>query len=283
MWRLLRIPLLIFCSILFALLLVEAALRLVGYRLPPKSGFHTQGWAQRNELLGWCYRPGTWRVDCEQRPMTILDDRSRKVTGGKPNQNGPTILLVGCSYAAGYGVTDDESMASRIQTYYSGVRVINLATPGYGTYQSYLILKKYLDEHANTPPNVVVYGYAGHQPIRNVADWRWISSLKSYSGGQIVQPHLEKQENNTWKEVPFIEHNLLSMSGVSSLVFMIQSVMLERRYGTKSDNLHIEATNYSMLLMDRLCSNRDIAFITINIFNQYCPVKIVTTGNKELL
>lgn len=283
--------LLVVCGLGLGLLLLEAGLRLSGYRKAPQGGFHTSRWAKPDAELGWRYNPGVWRVDCENRPMTIQDDLTRRVEGGQPSPGGPTVLLVGCSYAAGYGVTDAQSMASQLQQHLGGGRVVNLATPGYGTYQAYLSIKRYLAEHPGKAPDVVLYGYAAHHPIRNVADWEWIASLKSYAGSQVVPPHLARSADGAWREVAAAEHDLFGLSGRSDLVFFIQSLLLKRRYGAQPEAERMQATFRSLSLMKELCDGSGARLLVANIFNNradssslaaYCSVNGIDYRQPEL-
>lgn len=262
--------LLMAASTLLALFAIEAGLRIAGYHRAPGYGSHMNGWAQHDETLGWRYRPGVWPVDILQRPLTVLEDGTRKVVGGSPGA-GPAVLIIGCSFAAGYGVTDEESLASQVQANFSGARVVNLATPGYGSHQSFLAMHRYLETHPAI--DMVVYGYAWHHLVRNVADWSWIATLKSYDRTQLVHPHLEPDGTGGFGDVPPAEHNLLGLADVSDLAFAVQSALLRLKYGTVPPDIRIQALQYSLARMQAECQARGVLFMVYDLFDDKNPTQ----------
>lgn len=62
--------------------------------------------------------------------------RLRPVPGSAPD--GPTLLVVGDSYAWGFGVSPPETLPAHLASRLPGVRVLNAGVPGYGHDQAWL-------------------------------------------------------------------------------------------------------------------------------------------------
>lgn len=262
-------------AVFFVLVILELGLRLKHYRPNDGSGhFHSEQWATPDQELGWRMTPGIWNVDILSKPMTVQADGSRLVpisaAVGKTLEEAPVVLLLGGSYMLGYGVEDDETIAAVLQgelvSRNEQLRVVNRAVPGYGTWQSYLMLKRYLEEN-ETPPAIVVYGYAVHHRNRNICNTPWIRSLASYKGVHIIPPHLAKDSEGKWIQVPYSELNLLGLADNLDLVYFIQDRLLDRFIDDNSQEA-TAATCYSIERMNTLCRQHGIEFMAVNIFGE---------------
>lgn len=63
-----------------------------------------------------------------ERASYTIDDVGRRVT---PDADGPVALVLGCSFAFGYGLDDDETLPSRLSDV-TGWRAVNLGVPSWG-------------------------------------------------------------------------------------------------------------------------------------------------------
>jgi len=178
-----------------SLSLVEGFLRVsgLGTALPAPRHANQPRMMQPDDLLGWKPKAGTYELpgftplpDGSPAPMihvTFTEDL-RRSTGPPVEGKRGAIVLVGCSYTMGYGISDDETFGWKLQ---QAMRrpVYNYGVGGYGTYQSYLRLESVLAE-LETPPSVVVYGFAGFHATRNAAPVHWLKDLSGSGSGEPV-------------------------------------------------------------------------------------------------
>lgn len=168
-------------SALLALVVVEVVLRAVG--LAP----HVPRAAIENEpqvhvpdaARGWRTVPGRYLTPPyvpggSAAELTVLADGSR-ATAGLPRDAAREVLILGCSFAFGWAISDHETMAWQLQELLPGVRVVNRGVNAYGTYQALLLLEELL--HAGERPERVVYAFHEVHEERNVAAPRWLRML----------------------------------------------------------------------------------------------------------
>jgi lysophospholipase L1-like esterase len=134
---------LLIVSTLFALLLSEIALRLMGWTPFYVSPERDRFW-KYDSLLGWAHQPGQEGVFETAQFHTFvhinkegLRDREHSYT--RPN-NSKRILVIGDSFAWGYGVEETQRFSQLLETS-MGVEVINAGVSGYSTDQELLWLK----------------------------------------------------------------------------------------------------------------------------------------------
>jgi hypothetical protein len=141
--------------------------------------------------LGWRNRPGAYvypgyAPGAPEVRVTYLQDGTR-ATGFRGDAAAPEVWLVGDSFMQGWGLSDDETLAWRLQERYPRLRFVNFGTGGYGTWQSLLRLERALEERA--PPRLVVYGFIPAHERRNVASAAWLREQASAArSGMIAVP-----------------------------------------------------------------------------------------------
>ncbi len=186
-------------SFLASLLASEIVLRGLG-REPKHFTSGTQFGAgddfTQDPVLGWVNKPGTHRsFEPGQRAFTVTRDGMRG-TRSRVSPNEQEILVVGGSFTFGYGVEDDETFAHVLSTAHPHIGFPNIASPGYGTVQSLLSLKRFLSGLEERPaPALVTYGFIGHHVWRNVASYEWIRSVLSRSGHYHAPPYVRIEGN----------------------------------------------------------------------------------------
>jgi hypothetical protein len=177
------------------LILAEGFLRASGFgaAAPPLRHPIHPGMMQPDLLLGWKPRAGIYEFpalaplpDGSPAPMIRLsfsEDLGRS-TGPPVDGHRGAIVLVGCSFTMGHGISDEETFGWKLQ---QAMRrpVFNHGVGGYGSYQSYLSLKRVLAE-LSPPPSVVIYGFAGFHATRNAAPVHWLKELSDSSSGRPV-------------------------------------------------------------------------------------------------
>jgi hypothetical protein len=131
---------LLITSLSFALLLGEGSLRLLGWKPMYVSPERDRFWAY-DSMLGWAHRPGQegW-FETEQFRTYVrinqrgLRDRDHTYERSDSRQR---ILVLGDSFAWGYGVDEAERFSQRLETALN-VEVINAGVSGYSTDQELL-------------------------------------------------------------------------------------------------------------------------------------------------
>lgn len=157
--------------------LAEALVRAAGYRpwTPERTLNKPPGMHDLDDEVGWIPKPGIYD---EGGKVTIWPDRSRAIAAAPPTGE-PDVVIVGCSFAFGQEVPDDETFAWRLQQRFApGHRFVNLATPAYGTYQALLRLERFFDERPRAV-KVVIYPFAKFHESRNVNSAAWRRVLET--------------------------------------------------------------------------------------------------------
>ena len=139
---LINLSLLIF-STLLALFLSEVALRLMGFNPLYVSPERDRFW-RYDSLLGWAHEPGQEGIFETRQFHTLVRInekglRDRQHTYERQN-NVKRILVLGDSFAWGYGVEESERFSQRLEQAI-GVEVINAGVSGYSTDQELLWYK----------------------------------------------------------------------------------------------------------------------------------------------
>lgn len=138
---------------------------------------------QPDSLLGYTGRPGTFRVDLDQRlQFTVTHDSlGHRITPAPPWPDSlgprPEIWIFGCSFTHGYGVDDSATYPYLLQQALPDHRIRNFAMSAYGTYHAVLQLEEALDRWPT--PQWVVLAYGDFHDQRNVNSRFWRKALSS--------------------------------------------------------------------------------------------------------
>lgn len=158
--------------------------------------------------LGWVNKPGIYTAPAPSSggfplTVTIRDDGSRATAAQDAGTDGRrhTIALVGCSFMFGEGLSDEQTMAWKLQQLFPEKRVLNYGVMAYGTYQSLLMLGKRLPGLRDT--DIVIYGFMVHHIDRNVAPAYWRATLNLYSKQPVLVPYVTlNRENRLARNAP---------------------------------------------------------------------------------
>jgi hypothetical protein len=204
---------------------VEAGLRVAGV-VPLSDVYHLPAcpdiWClYRNTartydpVLNWLPKPGVELADSEQRPLTILDDHTRRIDAPQPaSPTGNDIALFGCSITAGWGVRDDEHYGAILSKALPDRRVTDYAVEGYDTLQSMLRLRELPDEKLKGV-STVIYGFITHHLERNVGSYAWNYHFIKELGTVVDLPHAELGPAGEIINVPLRTYNLFSTGPIS--------------------------------------------------------------------
>ncbi len=170
-------------SVALSLGAAELLLRVTG-RMPIRSPLALLPRAVIHEpdpSLGWRNKPGAfvWPGSPGDIRLTFWQG-GRRATAPADHDERPDVVILGCSITQGWAVSDDETYAWKLQEQFPELRVVNLGTAGYGTYQSLLAFERYLTETADMP-RLVIYGFGDFHEMRNVASSGWLRSLTANS------------------------------------------------------------------------------------------------------
>ncbi len=146
---------------------------------------------QPDPELGWTNRAGAFEMsapDGSQFRYTNWSAGRRATALEIPAAKDPAVsdararlAFIGDSYVYGYGLGDAETFAWRVQQRHPELEVSNYGTPGYGTYQSFLMMQRVFSGAA--VPASVVYLFNGFHELRNTADPSWIRIPKKSADG----------------------------------------------------------------------------------------------------
>lgn len=147
--------LLLGASVAVALLLAEVVLRIGFPRFGPAHADGSNPFWQPDPRLGWVHRPSSEGRFAARGVEVAVRINSRGLRGpehtAKPD--GQRILLLGDSFAWGWGVEEHEGVARRMADGLPGWEVLNAGTAGYSTDQEFLW---YLEEGRRYQADVVV-------------------------------------------------------------------------------------------------------------------------------
>jgi hypothetical protein len=179
-----------------SLAVAEIGARLLAYRSWQDPEDTKEGaLLKANPLFGWVNKPGHWMFPPYvpgglTREITNRADHSR-TTGGDTNAVSESIMFVGCSATYGYGLSDAETFAWKIQQSHPEMHIVNFGTAAYSTYQSLLRMERELDQ--SSPPGLVVYGFITQHEMRNVATYDWLRGLALTSNrGHEAPPYVTR-------------------------------------------------------------------------------------------
>ncbi len=273
----LRGGLLAVVSLCLAVLLCEAGARLLGLTpnaYAPNRWLKTP-WADFDAELGWRNRGGECESIEHGHALMHFTEAGERVSW-PTKKNAPLRgLTIGCSWTQGYGIGDRETLAWRLNDIFPGMRFENFGTGGYGTYQSLLRLKRVL---AESPPDLVIYGFIPSHELRNVATYRWVNAMTDFRGNKAVPPHVLPRGNG-------LEHHDYRSIGPwplerhSVLVSKLHDAVLKLEYGPRASQAR-EVTLKLLGEMHAAATQRGSAFLVLfydphtpEAYTDYCEAQ----------
>jgi hypothetical protein len=157
----------------------EGMLRILGY--PPWWAMDPNWGVTASEYecdpdLGWRPRQGQFHLAWPDQPGVKLYTNwsgGRRATMQQEadwdSSNRPQVLLFGDSFIQGYRLSDSETLPWIIQQRHPELKISNFGSGNYGTYQSYLAIRKWVRE-----PAAVYYFLNGFHEERNAGDRSWL-------------------------------------------------------------------------------------------------------------
>lgn len=166
--------------VLMVMALGEAVVRAVGHT-PQRFRPQTMKMSVVPDVvLGWRNAPGMYTVPGVGSGVVraTIAEGGNRVThrGSGQGVGGPDIWILGDSLTAGWGVTDEETYAWKLQEQFPKMTFSNYGVPGYGTVQSLLHLRQLL-QSVEEKPWLILYGFNDFFPDRNVAGPPWRKAM----------------------------------------------------------------------------------------------------------
>jgi lysophospholipase L1-like esterase len=149
-------------TLLITLLIAEIAVRVLFPDWAPRTGRIVELWKYDRDY-GWAHVPGSSGRFESFGFDTLVEINSQGFRGPDVSiEKDPStrrIVVVGDSYAWGFGVEYDEIFSTRIQQACADLEVVNLAVSGYSTDQELLLFR---EKGVNYDPDVVILVMAGN-------------------------------------------------------------------------------------------------------------------------
>ena len=210
-------------------------------------------------VRGWRNRPGVytrwparWAGD-EWIKVTVWPAGNR-ATAQAPREGG-RVIAVGCSYMAGFAISDEETLAWKLQKIFPRLEILNYGTPGYGTYQALLLLEDYL--RTSPAPQMVIYGFVDFHQQRNVAAVEWQRNIRRKGGrGHAQVPYVTlDREGRLVRHAPEA-YTVWPLSRHSAAIDFLQSRLLSLRSGRSGASRQRLITAKLLVAMNDLCKAR---------------------------
>ena len=230
-------------SILFALLLAEVGLRIIGFSRPYFYAYDENlGWTLRPETNGWFRKEGAAYIHINNAGMR--DDRDYVIA--KPNGTF-RIAVLGDSFAEALQVPTAQTFWSIMQDRLSScsalagrrVEVLNFGVSSYGTAQELIMLRKRVWQYS---PDLIILAFTPANDVRNNSRVLEHDELRPY----FVLQNNELTEDDSFRQSPgfrqkqsFLNRTLyrfINYSRVLQLINGVRDDIVTRRQLAQSSN-----------------------------------------------
>ena len=222
----------LFIILTLSIISLEVMLRFFGYT-PWKYIDDRTGINKSDDTKGWIAKEGSHEIIAskeymEKTTINILEEGNRFT--GLDSKKKEKIIIIGGSFTQGWGVNDNETYSFNLQTELKNYEIANFGQSGYGTVQSYLLLKEILNKYDNI--KLVLYGFIDHHEYRNVARAEWLETLLKFSGKnnklkpKIPYAILDLENKITIKDP--ISYIKLPLREFSALVTVIEKIYMKK-------------------------------------------------------
>ena len=263
---------LVFISIIISITITEILLRVFEIKPWENIIINKPQIFKPDTALGWKAKKGNYIIPPlhqlgKKFNMSFDEDGQRK-TGERNSKVEGEILVIGGSFAQGWGVSDESTFSSKLQKKYTNFKVYNFGQGGYGSIQSFLLLEEQIPKMKS--PKLVIYGFIEHHEYRNVARSEWLRVLELFSWkGHVKTPYGTIGKNNKLIIHPPIGYINLPLREVSSLVTLFEKVYMKQmsKKGFPRDSRRKKqqklVTEKTILQMKEISKKFDAEFILI--------------------
>lgn len=128
-------------------------------------------------LLLWTNEPNMIITENGEEPIPgqeNVDHLGRRYTGKDVENPEKRILILGCSYAYGMEIPDEDTFAYKLARFFPSWQFDNYASPGYGTHQCRIMLEKLMSDPNHPKYDYVLYAFIFDHPRRTAYDFSYI-------------------------------------------------------------------------------------------------------------
>ena len=144
-------------------------------------------------------------------------------------------------------------------------KIKNFGVGGYGTYQSYLLLKDILKNNNNI--KYIIYIFIDHHEVRNVGDASWLELLTKYSKrSHLDLPYVQMDKNNNLIEYKPIRYIKLPFREHSVLITKLEKKIMRLKLFSKNKD-KVQVTQKLILKMKKLSNEKKSKFIFVNLIS----------------
>jgi hypothetical protein len=248
-------------ALLVATAMCEVVLRLAGYPTwqtnPVIASEPTM--LEHDDELGWRNQPGRYEYPAYSTggpPISVTIDRNGfRATSNSPIGGRSSLLLLGCSFTFGFAVSDNETMAWKLQEKLPDYQVINGGVAGYGTLQTLKALQRYYSKFE--APTLVLYGFILNHQVRNLATSEWLRGLALHARrGHIVVPSVSVGPSGDADTNAATTYPLWPLRERSVLVTLMQERYARLRFGGYDEPRAERTLRYIVAEMARTVAGR---------------------------
>lgn len=273
----------LFIILTLSIISLEVMLRFFGYT-PWKYIDDRTGINKSDDTKGWIAKEGSHEIIAskeymEKTIMNILKEGNRFT--GLHSKKKEKIIIIGGSFTQGWGVNDNETYSFNLQTKLKNYEIANFGQSGYGTVQSYLLLKEIFNKYDNI--KLVLYGFIDHHEYRNVARAEWLETLLKFSGKnnklkpKIPYANLDLENKIIIKDP--ISYIKLPLREFSALVTVIEKIYMKKI--TKSrKKIQKDLVDKLSLEIKNITEAKKAKFIFVNLKSNIEEHKIFFLKNK---
>jgi lysophospholipase L1-like esterase len=115
-----------------------------------------------------------------------------------PTKTKPRLVFLGDSFVWGYDVEQEERFTDLLRAELDAIEVLNFGVSGYGTDQSYLLIRKYFDDYR---PDAVIYMFSATDVRDNSVNFNYGAYYKPYYvlvGGELELRGVPVPRSSIW-------------------------------------------------------------------------------------
>ena len=257
-------------STILSLVAAEIVLRFSGYEAWKNITLNENEIYVPDATLGWISKKGSYIIKQNNKLskefIINIGDNGERLIDNKNNYNNE-ILIIGGSFAQGWGVNDNETFSYKLQKEFNKFKIYNFGQGAYGSVQSLLMLKKQISKMKS--PKLVIYGLIAHHEYRNVARARWLRTLSKYSErGHVSTPYALLEKNNNLILHGPTSYFTLPFREISVLVTLLEEVFMKLKT-KKRKKQQLIVTKEIILKMKNISNqfNSDFILVILDLNN----------------
>ena len=224
--------------------------------------------ASEDPVLVWDNKPGRhvfpgYSPEVKEVTITVEPDGSRSA-GPTPSRPKARVALLGDSIAFGWAISDDETFAWKLQARFPDVAFVNHGVSGYGTYQSFLKMRRLMAE--DPPPDLILYGFYHDHLQRNVQSLQWVD-MHDRNDRPSTAPYCTTDADGHLLEHPGEPISRWPLRRSLASVYFVEQLLTRRRVAKRSayawpvmQSLAVE--------MDRIARARGSRFVLLFLMSR---------------